>query len=232
MKSITIHLSILLALCASCQHEKEELVKQPQSEAKPMMEIFSPDTTKKHAENPGAWLKGASFSQQMTKTELFYFSGNESKDTFKIEIPKGLIANTSAKVSIIDATGKTLYTVMFPTIYLKDGYELLPNPPEGLDSVEQRKFIEDFEQSLTKEFYEKYYTDKFNAFLENAAFDVKKDSYIFDPEYTINMPVRNEILEYPNIRCATFPIHIGEEGTSFIGYSKSKKQAYVFAELD
>jgi hypothetical protein len=113
-----------------------------------------------------------------------------------------------------------------------DGYELIPNTPNNLDSLEERLFNEEFEKKLTKEFYEKYYLNKINEFLKDVVFKAKKNEYFFEPDYTINKKVRNEILKYNKILCVSFPIHVGEEGTSYIGFSKIKNQAYIFAETD
>jgi hypothetical protein len=232
MKKITLYLFIPLGFFTSCKTEKKDIQKPNKIETKQIIETFIPDTIKMYEGVPNGLLNGATIKKDVSNIELFNFSDNESKDTFKIEIPKGQIEYSKSKVTIINSEGRTIYSIVFPTFFLQDGYELIPNTPENLDSIQERLFNEDFERKLTKEFYEKYYTDKIKKFFKKAVFEVKKNEYIFFIEYALNKKVRNEILKYPKIICASFPIHVGEEGTSFIGYSKTKKQAYIFAETD
>jgi hypothetical protein len=232
MKYIHFNFFILLAFFTSCKNDKKLNEQNVQIRISSTIDPYIPDTIKMYEGVPSEILKGAIFKKNITKIELYNFSDIVNKDTFKFEIPKGKIEYSNSKITIINSKGKTLYSVVFPTNFIANGYELTPNIPDSLDSVQARLYNQKFERKLTKKFYEDYYLNKINIFLKDVVNEANKDDYIFHSQNIRNKQVKNEILKYKKIFCVSFPINEGEEGTTYIGYSKRKKLAYVFSETD
>jgi hypothetical protein len=231
IKKIPISL-IILGLFFACNSHLKKQTKTTQKEKTAQSDHFKPDTLKMFEGLPSNILKGARNNQNICKIKLHYFSKNKTKDTFKLQIPKGPFEYTNSIVTITNSKGKTIYSIIFPTYFIRDGYDLLPETPINLDSLQEKLFNDNYDKSLTKKFYEKYFLNKIENFLINCAFRTKKDDYFFNSEYCLNKSVRNEILKTKNSNCVYFPIHYGDEGTSFIGYSSKKNRAYIFAESD
>ena len=232
MKKTIPILLIILCFLNACKSNVKKQKNIIQKEKTSQSDLFKPDTLKMFEGLPSNILKGARNNQNICKIKLHYFSNNKTKDTFKLQIPKGQFEYTNSIATIINSKGKTIYSIIFPTYFIRDGYDLTPETPLNLDSIQERLFNENYDKSLTKEFYEKYFLNKIENFLNNCAFRAKIDDYFFDIEYCLNKSVRNEMLKTKNLNCVYFPIHYGDEGTSYIGYSIKKNRAYVFAESD
>lgn len=194
------------------------------------------DSIKPNFDENSNELLGAEFRVDKIKTKLFHFSNNYSKDTFKLFVPKGKIEHSFSKFKIINSKGKIIYSVVFPTYYLLDSYEMYTpdSIPEYLTEVQKEKYLDNYVNSISKAQFEKYYLKKINEFLLNPIVPKKHSIFQFNAEYlyVTNQKVFDELRKSKNPMMISLPIHEGEEGGSCIGFSEKNGRAFKFCEHD
>ncbi|WP_337965422.1 hypothetical protein [uncultured Flavobacterium sp.] len=138
------------------------------------------------------------------------FSDLSTDDKFIFNVPKGNINKTTSVLQIFNNAGEMIYEKSFETYYLINGYDL-----EFIKSdAELEKYIlTKAKDVLSKESFQNV-SDK-NEMKKDDIFGQSKDDFL---DY-------DAFIDCQNDKRPLFIISLGEEDTTYIGYSKKLKKA-------
>lgn len=176
-----------------------------------------------------------SISDTIKKSQTYFFSNNEEKDLFLLTIDPGKVKDSKAKLQIITADNKVIYSQSFDTYYfIKWIYDPDTVPTTG-GQEEYNKFIENYCKSITPKQYETYFWKNVNTFFEavvsmdkNKYKDLKNDweEDIADNDF-LNEVIADSTIQLFDIACFDC-----DEGASVIGYSKKQNKVVTLLEHD
>ena len=176
-----------------------------------------------------------SISDTIKKSQSYFFSNHEVKDLFLLTIDPGKVKDSKAKLQIITADNKVIYSQSFDTYYfIKWIYDPDTVPTTG-GQEEYNKFIENYCKSITPKQYETYFWKNVNTFFEavvsmdkNKYKDLKNDweEDIADNDF-LNEVIADSTIQLFDIACFDC-----DEGASVIGYSKKQNKVVTLLEHD
>ena len=138
------------------------------------------------------------------------FSNLSTNDKFIFKLPKGNINKTTSVLQIFNNTGEMIYEKSFRTFYLINGYDL-----------EFIKSDEELEKYILKRAEEILNTESFvnvsdkNEIKQDDVLGQSKDDFL---NY-------DAFIDCQNDKRPLFTISLGEEDTTYIGYSKKLQKA-------
>ena len=149
----------------------------------------------------------ARFTEQVSMSSDHFFSNNQTKDRFFIEINAGLVTNSKSSILVLNFEGDSIYFEEFPTYYLINGYALddMKSNNEVLKHILKRAKENIGESSFFK-------LDS----TEHPFFESYEPSDYYD-SLTYSNCFENELF--------IFSFSLGEESTTFYGFSKEEQKA-------
>ncbi|MBF4515826.1 hypothetical protein IRZ71_05705 [Flavobacterium sp. ANB] len=138
------------------------------------------------------------------------FSDLSTDDKFTLNVPKGNINKTTSVLKIFNNGGEMIYEKSFDTYHLINGYDL-----------EYIKSDEELEKYMLNRAKEILSVESFTDISDKN--EIKKDDVLGQSkERFINY---DAFIECQNNKTPLFTISLGEEDTTYIGYSKKLKKA-------
>ena len=170
----------------------------------------------------------------ITKSEMRFFSNNETKDLFQLKIDPGMVKNSKARLEILNSTGNVIYTQTFDAFYLVR-YIYEPDTIPTTDGQEEYEaFMQQYWKALTPQQYEAYFKKSVDSFFtyiyplvnnKTETLDAWKDG-IEDKDFW------EEVLQNPAISLLDVPCFDCDEGGSVIGYSKKQQKVVTLLAHD
>jgi hypothetical protein len=170
----------------------------------------------------------------ITKSEMRFFSNNETKDLFQLKIDPGKVKNSKARFEILNSTGNVIYTQTFDAFFFVQRiYEPDTIPTTG-GQEEYDAFMKQYWKSLTAAQYEAYFKKSVDSFFtyiyplvnnKTETLDAWKDG-IEDKEFG------EEVLQNPAIKLIDVPCFDCYEGGYTIGYSRKRNKVATLIEHD
>lgn len=112
-------------------------------------------------------LKGARFYKPYAAKGKVYFSNKEYQDDILLTINSGLISESKSNITI-SSKGKQLYRINFDTYYFIKFIFEPKKLPLGANSLEKRKYLIEYAQSLTKQDIEAYALKQAKSVFKNT----------------------------------------------------------------
>lgn len=147
------------------------------------------------------------FEQDFSNSVSHYFSNDSIKDVFSISVPTGNINQTESSISILTAFGDTIYYEEFATSYLIYPYGLYEIKSNG-ELINHIK--EKIESNLASSAFENL-TNNQNKLLSESDRDDYENYQILLECKTANRPL--------------YIFTLGEESSTYLGYSEELKKA-------
>lgn len=203
----------VIVLCFyACNRAEKQQTEKASIASDSLKNIEPKEDTLSAVQNPDSVVY-SKFNNSIIKEEykdsLFTkFSDLSTDDKFILTVPKGNINHTTSVLKIFNNGGELLYETSFTTRYMANGYEL-----ENIkNDAEMVKYI----LTKAKQILEK---DSF-MYITN---EIKKDGVLGQSkeEFTDY----DTFIECENDKRPLFIISLGEEDTTYIGYSKKQKKA-------
>ena len=176
-----------------------------------------------------------SISDTIKKSQTYFFSNNEEKDLFLLTIDPGKVKDSKAKLQIITADNKVIYSQSFDTYYFIKWIYDPDTVPTTSGQEEYNKFIENYCKSITPKQYETYFWKNVNTFFEaivsldrSKYADLKNDGEgdILDEEFL------NEVLVDSTVQLFDITCFDCDEGASIIGFSQKQNKVVTLLEHD
>ncbi|SDY82111.1 hypothetical protein SAMN05444397_102339 [Flavobacterium aquidurense] len=167
------------------------------------------------------------------KSNSYFFSNPDSKDLFLLIIEPGEIKNSKAKLQIITADNKIIYTQSFDAFYFLREIDEPETTPAG-SQEDREKYIEKYRNSLTQKQYQAYFnTSIANFFGEISPIENNKDENFQEfEEDSTDKDFLNEVLADETIKLISITCFGCDEGGAIIGYSKKQNKVVTLLEHD
>jgi hypothetical protein len=175
-----------------------------------------------------------SIADTITKSEMRFFSNNETKDLFQLKIDPGMVKNSKARLEILNSTGNVIYTQTFDAFFFVQRiYEPDTIPTTG-GQEEYDAFMQQYWKSLTLPQYEACFNKSVDSFftyiyhIENNNVETIKSwtDEISDKEFM------EELLQNLAIKLIDVPCFDCKEGGYTIGYSRKRNKVATLIEHD
>lgn len=170
----------------------------------------------------------------ITRSEMRFFSNNETKDLFLLKIDPGKVKNSKARFEILNSEGNLIYTQTFDAFFFVQRiYEPDTIPTTG-GQEEYEAFMQQYWKSLTAAQYEAHFKKSVDSFFtyiyhldSNTAekLNAWKDE-ISDKEFL------EEVLQNLDIKLIDVPCFDCYEGGYTIGYSRKRDKVATLIEHD
>ncbi|MDO6439738.1 hypothetical protein Q4534_20090 [Cyclobacterium sp. 1_MG-2023] len=208
MKTITTIITALILL-TSCndlnQNRSDKKIKLDSTETKTDSKPEKEKT--KVPETVYFDYSNSTFTSDYTDSTTHIFSNSETKDNFKIYVPKGLVTETTSFLLITNSFGDTIHLETFPTSELIYGYKL----EEIKSDSEVIKHIKDrISSNLDKSSFIDIRTTDLSLITDSEPDD-------FEDHETFLYCKQNDVPIYV--------LRLGNENSTFYGYSNSERKA-------
>ncbi|REG99673.1 hypothetical protein C8P67_104303 [Flavobacterium aquicola] len=174
-----------------------------------------------------------SIADTIKTSNSYFFSNPNSKDIFQLIIEPGLAKDSKAKLLIMTADKKIIYTQSFGAFYFLKGIDEPETVPTG-NQKDYEKYIEKYRKSLTQKQYQAYFKKRIDSFFEEISL-IEKNKYddfkeweedISDKDF-LNEALSDSIIKLMDITCFDC-----DEGGTVIGYSRKQNKVVTLLEHD
>ncbi|WP_452222031.1 hypothetical protein [Lacinutrix salivirga] len=201
MKNIIIAAFLILGI-VSCKNDKNNAPTKPPVESKDI--VNEEELARERGENLEYYdTSNVTLKEDYEVANFYNFSSLESKDEFMFILPKGNINDTETVFTIKNSEGKVIHTQRFKTIALVSGYATTDmfTDNEVIEHIKSNLFLQ-----LSPEVFFNTETTDFTAVLPYSENDLKS-----------NKP----FLEVKNQKLPLYKLKLGNENSTYYGYSKS-----------
>jgi hypothetical protein len=171
-----------------------------------------------------------SIADTIKKSVSFFFSSTQSKDLFLLTIDPGLIKNSKAKLQIITAENKVIYTQTFNAFYfVRYIYE-----PDMIPATGGQEYLEKYWKSITPKQYEAFFKKSVNNFFDVIS-PIVKDKYEYIKGWEEDISDKDfysEILADSTSQLIDIICFDCEEGGTIMGYSRKQNKVITLVEHD
>lgn len=170
----------------------------------------------------------------ITKSEMRFFSNNETKDLFQLKIDPGMVKNSKARLEILNSTGNVIYTQTFDAFFFVQRiYEPDTIPTTG-GQEEYDAFMQQYWKSLTAAQYEAHFKKSVDSFFTYIyVIDTNKpEDLIRWRDEIADKEFLAEVLQNLAIKLIDVPCFDCSEGGYTIGYSMKRNKVATLIEHD
>ncbi len=170
----------------------------------------------------------------ITRSEMRFFSNNETKDLFQLKIHPGMVKNSKARLEILNSTGNVIYTQTFDAFFFVQRiYEPDTIPTTG-GQEEYDAFMKQYWKSLTAAQYDAHFkksVDSFFTYIYYLDSNTAEKLNAWKDEIT-DKDFLEEVLQNLAIKLIDVPCFDCKEGGYTIGYSRKKNKVATLIEHD